>query len=47
MRAGTTMPLDSLLQMSAAIQANLHQTQDHLEAVSALIEKRSPVFKGK
>ncbi len=47
MRAGTTMPLDNLLQMSAAIQANLHQTQDHLEAVSALIEKRTPSFKGK
>ena len=46
MRAGTTMPLDNLLQMSAAIQANLHQTQDHLEAVSALIEKRTPDFKG-
>ncbi len=46
MRAGTTMPLDNLLQMSAAIQANLHQTQDHLEAVSALIEKRTPNFKG-
>jgi len=46
MRAGTTMPLDNLLQMSAAIQANLHQTQDHQEAVSALIEKRTPNFKG-
>ncbi|MEH6347331.1 MAG: crotonase/enoyl-CoA hydratase family protein [Bermanella sp.] len=47
MRAGTTMPLDNLLQMSAAIQANLHQTEDHTEAVSALIEKRTPSFKGK
>ncbi len=47
MRAGTTMPLDTLLQTSAAIQANLHQTQDHIEAVSALIERRAPNFKGK
>ncbi len=47
MRAATTMPLDSLLQMSAAIQANLHQTEDHIEAVTALIEKRKPVYKGK
>lgn len=46
MRAATTMPLDTLLQMSAAIQANLHQTEDHFEAVSALIEKREPNFKG-
>lgn len=47
MRAGTTMPLDTLLQMSAAIQANLHQTEDHIEAVSALIERRAANFKGK
>lgn len=47
MRAGTTMPLDTLLQMSAAVQANLHQTQDHKEAVSAMIEKREPQYKGK
>ena len=47
LRAGTSMPLDSLLQMSAAIQANLHQTDDHIEAVSAMIEKREPNYKGK
>jgi len=47
LRAGTSMPLDSLLQMSAAIQANLHQTEDHIEAVSAMIEKREPNYKGK
>ncbi len=46
MRSGTTLPLDSLLQMSAAIQANLHQTHDHFEAVTALIEKRYPDYKG-
>jgi enoyl-CoA hydratase/carnithine racemase len=47
MRAATTMPLDTLLQMSAGIQANLHQTEDHLEAVNALIEKREARFKGR
>lgn len=44
LRAANTMPLDSLLQLSAAIQANLHQTNDHMEAVSALLEKRDPSF---
>ena len=44
LRAATTMPLDSLLQMSAAIQANLHQTDDHMGAVSAILEKRKPTF---
>lgn len=47
MRSATNMPLDTLLQMSAGIQASLHQTEDHMEAVSAMIEKRDPVYKGK
>jgi len=47
LRAANTMPLDSLLQMSAAIQANLHQSDDHIEAVNALLEKRDPVFKNR
>jgi len=47
MRAATNMPLDTLLQMSAGIQANLHQTEDHIEAVTALIEKREPIYKGR
>lgn len=47
LRAANTMPLDSLLQLSAAIQANLHQTEDHLEAVSALLEKRPADFQNR
>ncbi|GAA6135774.1 crotonase/enoyl-CoA hydratase family protein [Oceaniserpentilla sp. 4NH20-0058] len=47
LRASHQMPLDTLLQLSAAIQANLHQTEDHIEAVSALIERRAPKFTGK
>jgi enoyl-CoA hydratase/carnithine racemase len=46
MRSAANLPLDMVLQMSAAIQANLHQTEDHLEAVQALIEKRPAHFKG-
>jgi len=38
--------LDSLLEMSATLQALAHQTKDHAEAVDAIIEKRSPNFTG-
>lgn len=38
--------LSSLLEMSAALQALAHYTQDHKEAVDAFIEKRDPVFTG-
>ena len=47
LRAGNQLHLDAILQLSAAIQANLHQTSDHIEAVSALIERRTPTFQGK
>ncbi|MDH5737553.1 MAG: enoyl-CoA hydratase-related protein, partial [Gammaproteobacteria bacterium] len=39
--------LDSLLEMSAAMQALAHQTEDHVEAVNAIIDKRPPDFKDK
>ena len=38
--------LDSLLEMSATLQALAHQTNDHAEAVDAIIEKRAPKFTG-
>ena len=38
--------LDTLLEMSAAMQALTHATPDHREAVNAFLEKRKPVFKG-
>lgn len=38
--------LPTLLEMAAAFQALSHQTDDHREAVSAFLEKRTPVFKG-
>lgn len=45
-REGQHTSLDTLLELSAAFQGAIHQTKDHLEAVSALLEKRKPVFKG-
>ncbi|MFL9828495.1 enoyl-CoA hydratase-related protein, partial [Rhodoplanes sp. SY1] len=39
--------LDTVLEMAAAYQALSHQTEDHAEAVAALLEKRRPVFKGR
>ncbi|MCP1674680.1 enoyl-CoA hydratase/carnithine racemase [Natronocella acetinitrilica] len=38
--------LDSLLELSAAYQAIAHTTQDHQEAVRALLEKRQGEFTG-
>jgi enoyl-CoA hydratase/carnithine racemase len=36
--------LPDMLELSAAYQALLHETDDHREAVTAFIEKRAPVF---
>ena len=43
---GQSHSLQSLLEQSAAYQALCHQTQDHLEALDAIFEKRAAVFKG-
>jgi enoyl-CoA hydratase/carnithine racemase len=43
---GRSVKLDTLLEMSAAMQALAHATGDHREAVNAFLEKRKPVFKG-
>jgi enoyl-CoA hydratase/carnithine racemase len=45
MREGLHTRLDTLLEMSAALQVLAHQTADHSEAVAAFLEKRPPVFK--
>lgn len=39
--------LPSILEMSAGLQALAHQMEDHVEAVDAILEKRTPEFKGK
>ncbi|SEK36601.1 crotonase/enoyl-CoA hydratase family protein [Pacificibacter marinus] len=46
MREGTNSTLDQVLELSAAYQGAAHQTQDHAEAVSALLERREGKFNG-
>lgn len=43
---GRHVRMDTLLEMSAAMQALSHATADHREAVDAFLEKRRPDFKG-
>ena len=38
---------DLLFQMSAAMQVIVQNTDDHMEAVNAFFDKRTPEFKGK
>lgn len=47
LQEGQHQGLDSLLQLSAAMQALAHHTADHHEAVDALLNKRKPVFTGR
>jgi enoyl-CoA hydratase/carnithine racemase len=39
--------LDTVLTMAASFQALAHQTQDHAEAVAAMLDKRMPEFHGR
>jgi enoyl-CoA hydratase/carnithine racemase len=44
LREGENMRLDSLLEMSAGLQAIAHKTPYHVEAINAFNEKRKPDF---
>jgi enoyl-CoA hydratase/carnithine racemase len=46
LRQGQTASFDTLMEMSAAAQAIAHLTEDHMEGVDAILEKREPAFKG-
>jgi enoyl-CoA hydratase/carnithine racemase len=47
LRNGTMATYDTMMDMSAAVQAISHLTDDHMEGVEAILEKRSPNFQGK
>jgi enoyl-CoA hydratase/carnithine racemase len=47
LRHGQTVSYDTLMEMSAAAQAISHLTEDHMEGVDSILEKRPAVFKGK
>jgi len=46
LKHGQTTTYDTLMEMSAAAQAISHLTEDHMEGVDAILEKRPAVFKG-
>lgn len=44
LREGRRQDLDSLLELAAAMQALAHTTDDHLEAIASITERRTPRF---
>ncbi|MEU7932859.1 crotonase/enoyl-CoA hydratase family protein [Micromonospora echinofusca] len=46
LREAQHQSLDSILELSAAMQALAHQTRDHDEAVRAFLDRRDPHFTG-
>ena len=47
MRHGANASYETIMEMSAASQALMHKTEDHMEGVNAILEKRTPDFKGR
>ena len=46
MRQAQTASYETIMEMSAAVQAISHLTADHMEGVEAILEKRDPRFTG-
>jgi hypothetical protein len=46
LRQGQSASYDTIMEMSAAAQAISHLTEDHMEGVDSILEKRDAVFKG-
>ncbi len=47
LRQGQSITYDTALEMAANTQALMHLTDDHMEGIDALLEKRPAQFKGK
>ena len=47
MRQGRSLSYDTALEMAANTQALMHLTDDHMEGIDALLEKRPPRFEGR
>ncbi|MEM8634025.1 MAG: crotonase/enoyl-CoA hydratase family protein [Pseudomonadota bacterium] len=47
LRHGQTASYDTIMAMSAASQALMHHTEDHIEGVNSILEKRPASFEGK
>ncbi|MEN0079552.1 MAG: crotonase/enoyl-CoA hydratase family protein [Pseudomonadota bacterium] len=47
MRHGATASYETIMEMSAASQALMHHTDDHIEGVKAILDKRTPDFQGR
>lgn len=47
LREAQTLALGPSLELAAAYQGALHQTEDHLEAVTAMLEKRQGTYRGR
>ena len=47
MRQGASSSFDQIMELSAVSQAIMHLTDDHMEGVNAILEKREPDFKGR
>ena len=47
LRQGQQASHATIMEMSAALQAVSHLTEDHMEGVDALLERRAPEFKGR
>ncbi len=46
LRQGQTASFDTIMEMSAASQAIAHASEDHMEGVNAILERRPGVFTG-
>ena len=47
LREGMGVGFDTIMELSASMQALAHHTEDHAEAVSAFLDKRTPDYKGR